>query len=281
MNPRGSALHFAVSLWLVAPFAFAQGRAIGSAEAARLGELERQAVELQELIERHGRGADVSRSRWLEIDSTVHGDRSSQRQTLQLTQDEARVLRDELVRLQAKRAARNAGPAATDAPRSVPRVTVPITVARNDVEGARIHGSLDHRRVGQALLQAGIEARRELTRLSSEGRVAAAAAFEVVARERLEAARAELVLLARSGEAGLLDLFSLARCEEALGNFARADELYTEVMERDRRTESGRPAGFGSIGRAAATARAVLSWLRESGEWRPRRDVDEIVIHGR
>ncbi len=137
------------------------------------------------------------------------------------------------------------------------------------------------RQRGPAHLSAGIELRRGAARLASEGRVAAAAANDAAATARLEAARAEFRLLAEAGSAQLADLFALARCEESLGDHERADALYTELMSRDLRRSKDGTVDYGPFGRAAATARGVLGWLRESGDWRPRRNVDDIALPSR
>ncbi|MFO1053840.1 MAG: hypothetical protein U1F36_16610 [Planctomycetota bacterium] len=271
-------------------------------ERARVEELDRHAVEIEDLIRRHARGEDVSRSRWLELDE--RGGRNEQ--TLQLTENETRAMRKELERLQQLRAARReekerreegdsrprreevdravrpeaAAKAATASP--PPGVRVEASAATSQSSGsARVQGSTDHRRVGLSMLRAGLDLRTEARALAAEGRVAAAAAREELARSRLLAAHAELEPLGRTDTADAIDVFTLARCEEALGNLDRADELYTETMARDRHVVAGIDKGFGPVGRAASTARAVLSWLRESGDWRPRRNVDDLVLPGR
>ncbi|MBI5851180.1 MAG: hypothetical protein HZB39_09145 [Planctomycetes bacterium] len=276
---------------------------------ARSLELERHAAELRDLVERHARGEDVLRTHWLERGDPRTSDARDAARDLQHSETDARALRDELARLRAlreerrrdadRRAAGDTKPREEEtdrAPRPEPdaRVrsnaskaaqTVASTgavasdaVTSNDM---RVVGSVDHRRVAHALLRAGIELRRDAARLSAEGRVAAAAAQENAARARLADARGELRTLVDGGGSTREDHFALARCEEALGDVERAEALYTEVMARDLKPMPDGSSRHGVFGRAAATARSVLAWSRDCGEWRPRRNVDDVPLPGR
>lgn len=271
---------------------------------ARSLELERHATELRDLVERHARGEDVLRTHWLERGDPHTSDARDAARDLQHSEADARVLRDELARLRAlrderrrdadRRAAGDTKPREEEsdrAPRPDPdaraRSTAPSAtqtvgstsaIASNDT---RVVGSVDHRRVAHALLRAGIELRRDAARLSAEGRVAAATAQENAARARLADARSELRTLVDAGASTLEDHFALARCEEALGDVERAEALYTEVMARDLKPMPDGSSRHGVFGRAAATARSVLAWSRECGEWRPRRNVDDVPLPGR
>jgi tetratricopeptide (TPR) repeat protein len=277
----------------------------------RLAELARQDQELVELQRLHAAGGSVAKSRWVEIEPTAADRADARKELLRLTEAETRALREQLVRLEAMREERRrrqetvaAGdtaplreelgraprPVADSLARVVTDASVPLrTVTGTSTESVavlggradatvRIQGSTDRRRVGHALMRAGVELRRAARALALEGRAAAAAEMASKAHERFEAAKAELTPLVRSESPDLHDLFALAQCEEQAGNFDEADRLYAELMALDRRVQPDGSKLTGSLGRAAATARSVLAWTRDSGPWRPRRNVDEIRL---
>lgn len=305
----------ALAIALTAPLCAqgdARNRPIGSRTVtgleSRSMELERHTSELRDLIERHGRGEDISRSRWLDLEDARATQTEDAQRNLQHSEGDARALREELARLRALREERRrtaerlgAGdtlpraeeldraprPGSPEARSATPVAPTPAPVVDSaaarvgDGEATRVLGSSDHRRVAHALLRAGIELRGGVAKLGAEGRVAAAAAQETAARARLESARAEFRTLVLSGDATLEDRFSLARCEEALGELDVAESLYTDVMARDLHPQPDGSTRYGVFGRSAATARSVLAWSKESGDWRPRKNVDEIVLDGR
>lgn len=277
----------------------------------RLAELARQDQELVELQRLHAAGGSVAKSRWVEIEPTAVERADARKELLRLTEAETRALREQLVRLEAMREERRrrqetaaAGdtaplreeleraprPVVNSPTRVVPEVIEPKSalsgrsaesVAAPGVRAdatVRIQGSTDRRRVGHALMRAGIEMRRASRALALEGRAAAAAEMASKALERFDAAKAELTPLAREENPDLHDLFALAQCEEQAGNLDEADRLYAELMALDRRVQPDGSKLTGSLGRAAATARSVLAWTRDSGPWRPRRNVDEIRL---
>lgn len=277
----------------------------------RLAELARQDQELVELQRLHAAGGSVAKSRWVEIEPIAADRADARKELLRLTEAETRALRDQLVRLEAMREERRrrqetvaAGdtaplreeldraprPVADSAARVVADASVPMSsVTRTPAQSLaapdgradatiRIQGSTDRRRVGHALMRAGVELRRAARALALEGRAAAAAETANKAKERFEAAKAELTPLVRTESPELHDLFALAQCEEQAGNFDEADRLYAELMVLDRRVQPDGSKLTGSLGRAAATARSVLAWTRDSGPWRPRRNVDEIRL---
>jgi hypothetical protein len=167
-------------------------------------------------------------------------------------------------------------PAAPEAAAPARTAAGPATRPSAAGEPLLVRGSEDRLRTGRAALEAGRAALRDARLLDADGRAEAAERRRGDARRWFETAHAELEPQARGHAAAPAALFALARCEEQLGRIAVADALYAAVMERDRITQSGGRVDYGPFGRSARTARAVMHWVDDTADWRPRRDVDQI-----
>lgn len=262
----------------------------------RLAEVRAQEAELADLLNRHEAGEQVGDSRWLavtEVDRAraeaagEQGAASALARTAELRSELAKL--DATVagaRLRAReRASGDSLPRPEELARLADRARAEreerepeASAAPSADEPVRIVGSTDHLRVGSALLEAGIALRHEAEELERQGRTAVAERKHAAARERLEVAHVELRYAASKGlDTPLIALFSLARVEEQLGRIDVADALYATIMERDRRVQTDGTMQYGPFGRAARTARTVMEWIRDTSDWRPRRDVDRIT----
>jgi hypothetical protein len=128
----------------------------------------------------------------------------------------------------------------------------PAAAARDQPPPVLLRGSEDHARVGRALFLAAQHAR----------------------------ARAELEVAVKEGGAPV-DLFYLARSCEALGDHARADELYLQLEVKDTGVdEEGQPLP-GPWARAARVARRQMQWMRDNGPWQPARPLEAVQWRNR
>jgi tetratricopeptide (TPR) repeat protein len=114
-----------------------------------------------------------------------------------------------------------------------------------------LRGSEDHARVGRALFFAKRYER---------------------AREELQAAVAQ--------RKDLVDLFYLARSHEALGDTAKADELYLQVEVQDTAEVAGKKQA-GPWARAARVARRQMQWMRDNATWQPARPLEKVQWRAR
>lgn len=109
-----------------------------------------------------------------------------------------------------------------------------------------LRGSQDHSRVGRALYQA----------------------------KKFDRARTELEQ-AVAKRKDLVDLFYLARSCEALGDGAKASELYLQVETLDSKQVDGAPQR-GEWARAARVARLHMEWTQNQGTWKPQPSVESV-----
>lgn len=141
-------------------------------------------------------------------------------------------------------------PAAETAPAPEPQRA---KAAADGPQPVLLHGSRDHSRVGRALFLA----------------------------RNYERARVELTAAAAvDGGGDLMDLFYLARSCEALGDTAKADELYLQIESRDTTEVKGQKQP-GAWAKAARVARRQMQWMANNAHWQPARGIDSVPWRSR
>ncbi|MBK8980333.1 MAG: hypothetical protein IPM29_30900 [Planctomycetes bacterium] len=161
------------------------------------------------------------------------------------------------------------GPAAPAAVRRPPVTTGPDHV---------IAGIEDRARLGHALLRVGVGLLADAARRDRDGDADGAAELRRAAERRLADALTELAAACAGPEPHPRDRFALARCLEQVGDRVAAENLYIDIMARDQQRAPDGSRSYGTWGRAAATALAVMRWLADTGDWQPRRDPRTIDL---
>lgn len=131
-------------------------------------------------------------------------------------------------------------------PEAHPAPAVETAATRDGPPPVLLRGSEDHSRVGRALYQA----------------------------KKFDRARAELEqAIAKTPD--LVDMFWLARSCEALGDYAKASELYLQVEAKDTKEVDNQPKR-GEWARSARVARMHMEWMQNQGQWKPQPSVESV-----
>jgi hypothetical protein len=151
-----------------------------------------------------------------------------------------------------------------------------------------IKGSPKRAEIGRVLLQYGETLDARANALAAEGENDAAEKHRQLANREYLRAKQELDPLVWEESDGKLSkklradaelpaMFLLAQCEEKLGNFGIAGEIFLDIKNLDRvKDEVTGEYSFGSWGLAADVAQRVMEFMLEHGEWTPVPSINSI-----
>lgn len=155
-----------------------------------------------------------------------------------------------------------------------------------------IKGSPDRAEIGRVLLHYGetLDAKAEL--LANEGDSSEAEKHRQLAKREYLRAKQELDPLVWQENEGKLSrklrdevelpvMFLLAQCEEKLGNYGVASEIYLDIKNLDKVKDEAGNNDLGSWGLAADVARRVMEFMLEHGEWAPVPAINSIQWPGK
>lgn len=164
-----------------------------------------------------------------------------------------------------------------------------LSVGLNETDG-EVHllkGSPDVATIGRVLLRYGKALLAKSKAFAADGLAEEAGRWRDRAREELQRAKKELDPLIWQQEQGKLsrkyrddvslsDMFLLAQCEEKLGNFGQAEELFLQIQGLDRVQDEIGNSVFGEWGLAADAANRVMKFMLEHGQWAPVPSIESL-----